>query len=236
MSPFNVDPVWTHVSLRVPLYTPLYDPDQVPDRTTAGGGWAAVGVAAGVGVGTGVLVGVLTGALVGVGVPVVDDELHAASSEPRPIAVNITMVCFISEVLPLVQLNSSYCYTWLILPELRCIAASRLLPCTRPLACPGRGTRLEDPLEGDGRPFGDAAHRGLGTLEAAEDHLVFAHEQRAQVANDVAVSRELSGAGIDAVVERDQVGLVDTRPEALGEVFGPVWMLHSVKLSRGAVR
>jgi len=58
MSPFNVDPVWTHVSLRVPLYTPLYDPDQVPDRTTAGGGWAAVGVAAGVGVGTGVLVGV----------------------------------------------------------------------------------------------------------------------------------------------------------------------------------
>src|ERR1700726_4978515 len=98
MSPFNVDPVWTHVSLRVPLYTPLYDPDQVPDRMTAGGGWAAVGV------------GVGTGALVGVGVPVVDDELHAASSEPRPIAVNITMVCFISEVLPLVQLNSSYCY------------------------------------------------------------------------------------------------------------------------------
>lgn len=93
-------------------------------------------------------------------------------------------------------------------------------------------TCLEDPLEGDGRTFGDATHRGLGTLEAAEDDLVFAHEQRAEVANDVAVGRELSGAGIDAVVERDQIGLEHTRPEALGEVFSPVWMLHNVKLSR----
>jgi hypothetical protein len=80
-------------------------------------------------------------------------------------------------------------------------------------------TRLEDALGGDGRPFGDTAHRPLRTLEAAEHDLVFAHEQRAEVANHVPVSRQLSGAGIDAFVERDEVGLVDTRPESLGQVF-----------------
>jgi hypothetical protein len=111
MLPVKVELDWFHVSEKVPVYTPLYVPDHFPERTTAAG--AAVGVAVGVGVGTGVLV---AGTLVGVGVPVVDDALQAASSDTRAIAVNITMVRFISEVLPLVQLRASYCYTWLILP------------------------------------------------------------------------------------------------------------------------
>jgi hypothetical protein len=112
------------VSLKVPLYTPLYCPDHTPVRLTAAGG--AVGVAAAVGalVGTGVLVArALVGA--GVGVPVVDDALQAASSDPRPIAVNITMVRFISELLPYLQFYASYCYTWLILLEVTTIDSLR---------------------------------------------------------------------------------------------------------------
>jgi len=110
------------VSVKVPWYTPLYCPDHTPVRLTAAG--AAVGVAVGalVGVGVGVLV---AAALVGVGVPVVDDALQAASSDPRPIAVNITMVRFISELLPYLQFYASYCYTWLILPEVMTMVSLR---------------------------------------------------------------------------------------------------------------
>ena len=96
MLPVKLDVDWVHMSVKVPVYTPLYCPDHVPERTTAGG--AAVGVAVGAIVGVGVLV---AGALVGVGVAVVDDALQAASSDPSAIAVMITMVCFITEVLPL---------------------------------------------------------------------------------------------------------------------------------------
>ena len=41
-------------------------------------------------------------------------------------------------------------------------------------------------------------HRGLGTLEAAEDELVFAHEQRAEIAHGVGVLIEFGGALRDA--------------------------------------
>lgn len=93
--------------------------------------------------------------------------------------------------------------------------------CGRCVAPPRRVPRLEDPLEGNGRQFGDATHRALGTFEAAQDDLVLAHEQRAEVPNDLPVNRQLIDAGIGAFIEGDEVGLLDTGPEALGQVFGP---------------
>lgn len=96
--------------------------------------------------------------------------------------------------------------------------------------------RLEDPLEGDCSPFGDATYRRPGTLEPAEDDLVFVHEQRAEVTHAVSVCRRLGGAGCDALIERDEVGLVHAGPEALGQVFGPVGISHTDNLGRGASR
>ncbi len=96
--------------------------------------------------------------------------------------------------------------------------------------------RLEDPLERDGSPFGDATHRRPGTLEPAEDDLVFVHEQRAEVTHAVSVCRGLGGAGCDALIEGDEVGLVHAGPEAFGQVFGPVWMSHTDNLGLGARR
>jgi len=49
--------------------------------------------------------------------------------------------------------------------------------------CCGRVTHFQDPLEGNRRTFGDATDRRLGTLEAAQDHLVVTHEQRPEIAH-----------------------------------------------------
>ena len=100
--PLKVDPDCVQVSVNVPVNTPLYDPVHVPERPPAA---AVVGAAVAVGALVGVL---LTGMLDGVGVPVVDDALHAAISDTRGIAMPIRMVRFISQVLPLVQLLSDH--------------------------------------------------------------------------------------------------------------------------------
>jgi hypothetical protein len=95
--PLKVDPDCVHVSVNVPLNTPLYDPDHVPERPPDAA--AAVGV-----LGAAVLVctaALVAATLVGGGVVVVDDEPHAAASVASGIAVNITMVRFMSQVLPL---------------------------------------------------------------------------------------------------------------------------------------
>jgi hypothetical protein len=100
MVPLKFDPDCFQLSVKVPLKTPLYCPDQVPERSTVA--TAAVGVAVGVLVGAGVLVAD--------GAAVEGDALQAASNETRESAANITMVRFISEVLPLFQLLLTEAY------------------------------------------------------------------------------------------------------------------------------
>ena len=93
-------------------------------------------------------------------------------------------------------------------------------------------TRLKDPLKRDRRPLGGATHRGLGSLEAAEDDLILGHEQRAEVANDLPACGELGGGGRGAIVESAEIRLAHTGPEALGQILGPVDMLHTDKVGR----
>jgi hypothetical protein len=121
--PLKVDPDCVQVSVNVPFNTPLYDPVHVPERPPAA---AVVGAAVAVGVLVGALVGVLlTGMLDGVGVPVVDDALHAAISATRGIAMPIRMVRFISQVLPLVELLSGHHGRSAALVERRPLSRSR---------------------------------------------------------------------------------------------------------------
>src|SRR5450631_4066828 len=100
MVPATPVPDCCQVSVNVPVYTPLYLPDHTPVRPPAGGTGVGVAAAALVGaaVGTGAVV---AGATVAVGVSVVLEPPQAASSGARAIALNITMVGFISQVLTL---------------------------------------------------------------------------------------------------------------------------------------
>ena len=71
---------------------------------------------------------------------------------------------------------------------------------------------MQDPLERDARLFRDGTHRVRWAVELAEDDLVLAEEDRAEVA-DAEPRRRLR----DAAVERLEVRVVDVGPEALGD-------------------
>jgi len=76
---------------------------------------------------------------------------------------------------------------------------------------PGRVAGSEDALEWDLGPLGDLTDDCGGAFELAEDDLVLAQQDRAEVAN---VRYE---AGCDSRIERAHVLLSDVRPEALGD-------------------
>ncbi len=79
--PFTLEPVWFHVSVKVPLNGPLYDPDQLPATCAAVDAAVGVGVAGGAVAGGAVGVAATVGALPdAVGVGAFDEEPHAAMS------------------------------------------------------------------------------------------------------------------------------------------------------------
>ena len=87
-----------------------------------------------------------------------------------------------------------------------------------PISCqrPGRVGGGEDALERDPCQFGDAADAVRGPLELAEDDLVFAQQNRAEVPNR-AIRAEFGDHLVDAPVERGEFGIVDVGPVALGD-------------------
>src|SRR5581483_1832125 len=84
-------------------------------------------------------------------------------------------------------------------------------------ATPGRVGGFEDALERDLRQLGGAAHRIRRALELAQDDLVLAHQDRAQVADGLAGLGELAGGGGGALVARRHLRPGHARPEALGD-------------------
>jgi hypothetical protein len=67
----------------------------------------------------------------------------------------------------------------------------------------------------------------LGTLEAAQDDLVVEHEEGTEVADWISLTGQLSRDGLGALVEADQIAVVDAGPKALGEVLGRALVFHA---------
>jgi hypothetical protein len=89
---------------------------------------------------------------------------------------------------------------------------------------PGGAVRDEYALERDERELGRLADRFRCSFELAEDDLVLAHQDRAEVANVPLPTPETGFDLAHAPVESRQVGLVDVGPEAFG--YEPLGALH----------
>jgi hypothetical protein len=86
----------------------------------------------------------------------------------------------------------------------------------------------KNPLERDVSPLGHVAN-GVGvSFELAEDDLVLTQKQRAAVVH-CPVFLQLGDHALDPYVERDEVGVTDTRPEALGDEALSLWFDHAVE-------
>ena len=81
---------------------------------------------------------------------------------------------------------------------------------------PGRADGFEDALERDQCALSDLADSRLSRFEQAQDDLVGAHEQRAQIADLLIRLGEVGHDRLDSVVEQLQICVPNAGPEALG--------------------
>jgi hypothetical protein len=75
---------------------------------------------------------------------------------------------------------------------------------------------LDEALTGHCGVINGGSYGRGGALKLAENDLVLAHQHGAQVCKGVALRRECSDLCAHSCVERAEVALVDTGPEAIG--------------------
>src|SRR5580765_4988562 len=81
---------------------------------------------------------------------------------------------------------------------------------------PGGAGGSDDPVGWDFRLLDDSPHGLLAPREQAQDHLVLAHQDRAEVAHRLACTCQFGRVRPGARIERTQGRLVDAGPEAFG--------------------
>src|SRR5947208_11495497 len=92
--------------------------------------------------------------------------------------------------------------------------------CTsRRLGAPGRAGRLEDSLEWNLRTARRTPNGLQLALKRAEHDLVLGHEERAEVADRLALVGERGDGARGALVECAEVAGRDAGPQALDDVF-----------------